>query len=122
MPANDGGYDGDLDVELCTGKHCSKRPEAPQLARFLAEVSAPIEIRCLGICDGPVIAVGSGHAAIVLRHIRKPKDRRAVARLIDEGHITERLKKRTVTGTERRKAVDRLERFEKRSARAPRTS
>lgn len=100
-----------MDVAVCIGKHCSKRPESPTLAMMLGASCDPVLVRCMGVCDGPVLAVTDGEGpddVLILRRVRTPKDRRALQRLIGEGLTSKRIGKRTVTGKERRKAVDRV--------------
>jgi hypothetical protein len=112
-----------VNVAVCIGKHCSHRPESAQLVSMLSVICDPVEVRCLGICDGPVVAVTFGDSpddVLVLRTIRKPKHRHAVERLIIEGKRPKTLKKRIVTGKKRRKSLARLHSNLDRAARTSR--
>ena len=71
-----------------------------------------IETRCLDVCKGPVVVIHpDSDDAMVLAMIRSRKQRRDLRRtIVNGGAPSERLARRTVTGSKRRTALRRLHR------------
>lgn len=97
-------------VALCVGKDCRRRAEFDDLHSLLTGLPH-IETKCLDVCKGPVVVVSHSDDEIVLAMIRSRKERRDLRRSIVSGRaLSERLERRTVTGSKRRTALRRLHR------------
>ncbi len=102
---------GSISVGWCTGKDCRKTDRDGSLRGVVAERCDLVELKCLDLCDGPVLVVRpDADDALVFRKVRK----RAVVRDIVD-HATEgtplsaAAEKRRVTGRSRANALRRVE-------------
>jgi len=98
-------------VALCIGKDCRRRAEFDDLRAELMDLPH-IETRCVDVCRGPVVVIHpDAEDAIVLAMLRSGKQRRDLRRtIVNGGAPSERLARRTVTGSKRRTALRRLHR------------
>ena len=98
-------------VAMCVGSSCRKRPEHEELRSRLADTTHLRRISCVGVCSGPVVAVVPDNGApIMIRKVRSPKARRDLARLVRGRKLSDRLRRRLVTGANAAKAVRRTAR------------
>lgn len=96
-------------VAVCAGKSCRRHEAYGDLLRDLGGVADVVTVRCLDVCDSPVVVVGPDtERPIVLRKVRKRKQRRDLIALARGEPITARLREREVRRKRRRKALDRL--------------
>ena len=94
---------------VCTGKDCRRSAGFEELQASLSGV-AYVETKCLDVCKGPVVVVDPASPdAVVLAKVRSPKQRRALLLLVARGgDPPDRLARRAVTGSTRRRALRRL--------------
>lgn len=73
-------------VALCAGKDCKKRCEFAKMYGALAKQCDIVELKCVGICSGPVVVA---HAASdqprVFARMKTKKDRRDLLRVAVDG-------------------------------------
>jgi hypothetical protein len=99
-------------IGLCTGKDCRKADGFRSVERELRRAGDVVELPCLDVCDGPVVALEvSGDAPVVIERVR---NRAMVLELIDhviEGtELSGRLRNRVLSGSKRAKARRRITR------------
>lgn len=101
-----------VSVGLCSGKDCRKRAEYRDLRDALGAVAEVRSVKCLDVCDGPVIVVQhDGGEPVVLRKVRTDRDQSELLAWVRVGERPgRRLSKRIVGGKRRRKALARLAR------------
>lgn len=98
-------------VAICAGGHCRRHDGFAELRDELGGVASVCEVRCLDLCDSPVVVVGPGDAKpVVLRKVRTRKQRRDLVAAVGGAPLTGRLKQRRVRGKRRRKALAELAR------------
>jgi predicted metal-binding protein len=96
-------------VALCSGKDCRKRCEYSPLRRELQEVAKVLPVKCLDICDSPVVVISPrAKDAVVLDKIRTESQRRDLVKAIDGSHLSKALAKQIVTGRRRAKVLAKL--------------
>ena len=97
-------------MALCTGKACWKSAGFPELERALSEACAVVTTRCMGECKGLVVVIHPGSAEpIVLKRVRKPKQRRdLLAFLFGAKALSGRLTRRAWWGVSERRRSRRL--------------
>jgi hypothetical protein len=99
-------------IGLCTGKDCRKADGFRTVERELRGAGEVVELPCLDVCDGPVVALEVGSDAPVV--IERVRNRAMALELIE--HVTEgaelsgRLRKRVLSGSKRAKARRRISR------------
>lgn len=73
-------------VALCSGKDCRKRPEHAEVRHALAEQCTLLEVKCLGVCKGPVVVLRpTSKTPLVLSKVRSKKQRRQLLRVAPGG-------------------------------------
>jgi hypothetical protein len=93
-------------VALCVGKSCRHRPEHRTLRDGLTASATVIEMGCSGICTGQVVVVEPREdRPLVLARVRSKKQRRDLRRVTRGAQPSERLLKRTVSGSKRAKVL-----------------
>ncbi|MGH1506514.1 MAG: hypothetical protein ACRBI6_23390, partial [Acidimicrobiales bacterium] len=61
-------------VAVCAGKSCRRRSETTDLVRALDRSIATVKLPCIGVCDGPVVALRSSSGnEVVVSKVRSPK-------------------------------------------------
>jgi hypothetical protein len=97
---------------LCAGKDCRTRCEYRKVRTALDDHCTVIDIKCVGLCAGPVVvAHPTSDRPLVLAKLRTKRDRKQLVRLVvgDDsggGALTGRL----VTGGKQKKILRRVER------------
>lgn len=72
-------------VALCTGKDCRRRSEFRKVRDALAEHCTILELKCVGICSGPVVvAHPASDTPLVVSKLRSKKQRQQLLRVITE--------------------------------------
>lgn len=98
---------------LCTGKDCRKRPEYSKVREALAEHCTILELKCVGICSGPVVvAHPMSDTPLVVAKLRSKKQRRQLLRVIEEGGAPPPELAQRIVGKAKRKATLRAVRSE----------
>ncbi|MFT5733523.1 MAG: hypothetical protein ACJAQ3_001549 [Planctomycetota bacterium] len=99
-------------VALCTGKTCRRSPGFAELECALSQSCAVVRARCMGECKGPVVVAHPRAAEpVVLRRVRKPKQRRdLLAFLFGLEGLSERLEQRRLVARSREKAIEKARR------------
>ena len=99
-------------VALCAGKDCQKRCEYSKMRDALDDRCVIIELKCTGICAGPVVVAHPlTDAPLVLAKIRTKRERKQFVRLVEgEGELTDRLARRTVGKSKRKSTLRRVKR------------
>lgn len=99
-------------MALCSGKDCHRHESYGELRDAVRSVATVIPVRCLDLCDAPVIVTGprSSHPDVFAK-VRTPKQRRDLVAYLQGGA---RPTKRRVTGKARRKALAALAKQAKR--------
>lgn len=94
-------------IAVCVGSSCRKRREHPELLDGLAAAGVPAGLlRCVGVCDGPVVIVSpSAGEPIVLRRVRSRKARRDLVRLARGRSLSGRLERHLIGQRKAAKAV-----------------
>lgn len=95
---------------MCSGKDCKKRCEFAKMYDALDEQCDVVELKCVGICSGPVVvANATSKAPIVLSKLRTKQQRQQLLQVvIDGGAPTKDLAKRVVTNGKRKATLRRL--------------
>jgi len=108
-----------MEIAMCTGKSCRRRPESSALHDALAGHADVVDTSCLSICKGPVVVVEPrGDAPLVLASVRSAKAIRDVSRMVADGRPpSRRLRERAAAGNKRTKAVQRAIRAARRADR-----
>ncbi len=100
---------------LCTGSHC-QRKEADafdDLQRRLTKAGVKVsEVRCLGLCSGPIAVLEVDGRVSCFDRLRKPKVQRDLVALAERSvdEPSDRLARRAVSGGDLRKVTARLDR------------
>ncbi|WP_040491971.1 (2Fe-2S) ferredoxin domain-containing protein [Ilumatobacter nonamiensis] len=96
-------------VALCAGKDCRKRCEAAKIRDSLADGFRVVELKCVGICSGPVAIVDPGSdRPIVYSKLRSKRDRKLLVRAVaGEQGARQELATRSVTKKKARRTVSR---------------
>lgn len=95
-------------VAMCSGKACRRRDEYEVLRERLAGDVRVERFGCVGVCSGPVVAVlPTEGRPVVIERVRSPKAHRDVLRLVRGRSLTDRLRRRLVSGSKSAKAVRR---------------
>lgn len=103
-------------MALCGGKDCRRRDEFGDLRDALRAVAAVATVRCLDVCDGPVVVVGPrSPEPAVFEKLRSPKERRDLTAHVTGAAPTDRLERRRVTGKARRTALAELATWRRRN-------
>lgn len=99
-------------VAMCVGKDCRQRDEFAKIRDQLGVVCDVVELRCMGICSGPVVVTGAGSdTPQVYSKLRSKSQRRHVLEAVVEGRKPSKaLRKRAVTGAKRRTTLRKLDR------------
>lgn len=94
---------------MCSGKTCRRSEGFAELETALSESCSLVKTRCLGECKGPmVVTQPDGPEPVVLKRVRKPKQRRdLLAFLFGVEALSERLVRRRLAGRKREKAIER---------------
>ncbi|HUF98797.1 MAG TPA: hypothetical protein VMM60_11775 [Ilumatobacter sp.] len=96
-------------VALCSGKDCRQRCEYAPLRRELKAVAAVQPVKCLDICDSPVVVISPHEKdAVVLDKIRTATQRTDLVKVIGGGKLSKALAKQIVTGRRRTKVLGKL--------------
>ncbi len=96
-------------VALCSGKDCRKRCEYAPLRRDLRAVATVLPVKCLDLCDSPVVVVAPGRKeAVVFDKIRTEVQRRDLIESLGGSKLSKELAKRLVTGRRRAKVLGKL--------------
>lgn len=105
-----GAPDDQRVVAVCRGTSCARKraEEHGALLDALRGVAAVEEVRCLGVCRGPVAAVVGEEGVVVVERIRSKKARRSLVGLATGGRLDARLEKRVVAGGRGKKAAGKV--------------
>ena len=96
-------------VALCSGKDCRSRCEYSPLRRELQEVAKVLPVKCLDICDSPVVVISPRDKnAVVLDKIRTEAQRKDLIKAIGGTKPSKLLAKHLVTGRRRAKVLGKL--------------
>ncbi len=96
-------------VALCSGKDCRKRCEYAPLRHDLKTVAHVKPVKCLDICDSPVVVLSPrGKDAVILDKIRTESQRHDLLKAIGGSHLSKALAKHVVTGGRRTKVLHKL--------------
>jgi hypothetical protein len=100
------------EVGLCTSKDCRKADGFRTIEREFARSCDVMELPCLDVCDGPVVALDvRSETPVVVERVR---NRAMAIELVDHmttgGDLSGRLRKRVLTGSRRAKARRRIAR------------
>lgn len=96
-------------VALCAGKDCRKRCEFPKLRKNLEQHCDVIDLKCIGLCNGPVVVTDPDtQSPAIYSKLRSKQHRSLVVDLLtgDEGAHTQLAprkvnKKKTITAARR---------------------
>jgi (2Fe-2S) ferredoxin len=70
-------------IALCAGKDCRKRCEFSKIRVALDPHCDIVEVKCVGICNGPVVVVRpASKAPIVYARVRTKKQRQQLLRVV----------------------------------------
>lgn len=99
-------------VALCAGKDCKKRCEFAKMYDALDARCDVVELKCVGICSGPVVvAHAASDAPIVFSKVRTKQQRKQLLRIVvDGGSPSNELAKRVVTNGKRTATLRRVRR------------
>lgn len=98
-------------VAMCAGRACRKRPEHELLRERLTAETDVGRFGCVGVCSGPVVVVTpSGGTSVVIARTRSDKAHRDVLRLLRGRPLSDRLRRRRITGSKAAKAIRRARR------------
>jgi len=96
-------------VALCSGKDCRQRCEYAPLRRDLKEVATVKSVKCLDICDSPVVVISPHEKdAVVLDKIRTETQRKDLVKAIGGSKLSKALAEQLVTGRRRAKVLSKL--------------
>ncbi len=96
-------------VVLCSGKDCRKRCEYAPLRRDLGTVATVEPVKCVGLCDSPVVVLRAGsNDAVVLDKVRTDQQRDDLVATISGSKMPRSLQRRLVTGKRRKKVLAKL--------------
>jgi len=85
-------------VLVCNGRRCGKEHKALEaLVEALAQVADIEQVGCQKICAGPVAGTEIDGTLEWFRGLRSDKRRRRMVKLVVEGKLTKRMKKRHVS-------------------------
>ncbi|MEP1122332.1 MAG: hypothetical protein ABJH68_00395 [Ilumatobacter sp.] len=96
-------------IAMCMGKDCAKRRESAKMRNALETECDVVDLKCVGLCDGPVVAIDPGaRRPVVYSKLRSKRQRRLViAAALGERRARRDLAERSV---DRSKAVTRVSR------------
>ncbi|QDV05567.1 hypothetical protein Poly30_10650 [Planctomycetes bacterium Poly30] len=98
-------------VAICTGKSCRKSQGLAELEAALADSCSVVRTACLGECKGPVVVANfESEEAVVLRRLRKRKQRAALLAFLFGAPLSQRLEQRRLEGRKREKAISKARR------------
>jgi len=104
-------------VAMCAGKDCRSRCEFATMRRALDNDCHIVDVKCVGICAGPVVVARTHDRPLVFAKLRTKKERRALLRfIIDDTRPSSALSKREVGGSKRKATLRRVEQTLGRSA------
>ncbi len=96
-------------VAVCAGKSCRRRSETTDLVRALDRSIATVKLPCIGVCDGPVVALRSSSGnEVVVSKVRSPKARQDLLSAVAGKSVSDRLRRRSVGPKARKKALKRI--------------
>lgn len=96
-------------VALCSGKDCRKRCEYAPLRRDLETVATVKPVKCLDICDSPVVVISPRDKdAVVFDKVRTESQRHDLVKAISGSKMSKALAKHLVTGKRRTKVLNKL--------------
>lgn len=103
---------GEPEIGLCTGKDCRRADGFRTVQRELARSCTVLELACLDVCDGVVVVLAprSTDAVVVERVTNRALALEIVDHVVEGAQLSDRLRKRRVTGSHRAKARRRVER------------
>jgi hypothetical protein len=99
-------------IGLCTGKDCRKADGFRTVERELRGAGDVVELPCLDVCDGPVVALEvDSDAPVVIERVRNRAMALELIEHVAEGaELSGRLRKRILSGSKRAKARRRISR------------
>lgn len=99
-------------VALCAGKDCKKRCEFAKMHHALAKQCDVVELKCVGICSGPVVvAHADSDEPRVFAKMTTKKDRRDLLRVaVDGKNPSAQLTKREVKNGKKATTIRKLRR------------
>ncbi|MEL6894140.1 MAG: hypothetical protein AAFP84_21295 [Actinomycetota bacterium] len=97
---------------MCAGKDCRKLCEFAKMHDLLAARGDVLELKCVGICKGPVVVVNpTSKDAAVFAKVRSKKQRRSILQAAEGSPETpDALSSLRVSGKHRRSALKRVSR------------
>ena len=99
-------------VAMCAGKDCRKRCEYSKMRRALEDGCTIIELKCVGICEGPVVVVcaGSDNAAVFAKVRSKKQRDDVVVSAMGRRRPSRKLAELEVSSKDRREALRKVRR------------
>jgi len=100
------------EVGLCTGKDCRKADGFRTAERELQRACTVRELPCLDVCNGPVVVLDlRGDTPVVIERVRtKALARELVDHATAGNELSNRARKRVLSGSKRAKARRRIAR------------
>ncbi len=93
-------------IALCAGKDCRKRGEFAKVRHAVDERCVVIELKCVGICSGPVVvAHPTSETPLVLSKLRSKQDRKLLVRLVDGDRTATKQLSRLAVSKNKRTAI-----------------
>lgn len=83
-------------VLLCAGKSCRKAKGYDELLVSLEELTNVKKVKCVDVCDGPVVGVRVDDKTVWFERMRSEKVRRAVTALLTTAKVPKKLRDRRV--------------------------
>ena len=98
------------EVGLCTGKDCRRADGFRTVQRELGRACTVVELGCLDVCDGVVVVIDprSPESVVLERISNRALALDVVDHVVDDAPLSDRLRKRRLSGTKRAKARRRV--------------
>ena len=99
-------------VAMCAGKDCRKRCEFAAVHDELVEQCDIVDIRCVGICSGPVVVVHpTADQPLVFSKLRKKRQRRElVAVAVTDAEPSRELRAQSGSGSKHKATLKQVRR------------
>lgn len=100
------------EIGLCTGKDCRHANGFRTVQRELGHACAVLDLPCLDLCDGVVVVIEprSSKSVVLERISNRALALEVVDCALDGAPLSDRLRKRRLSGTKRARARRRVER------------
>jgi hypothetical protein len=99
-------------VAMCVGKDCRQRTGFAKMHDELVERCDVVDLKCVGICSGPVVVVHpTADQPLVFSKLRKKQHRRdLVAVAVSNSKPSSELRSRSVSGSKRQATLKKVRR------------